>query len=251
MALIPYPNVPKAPGVPALPRSPRFPPTARAVLGVLQGTLWRALQTSAKWGIYDAAGKPLGDPNTLQAIPANLLSVLGVTPTVSTGGLDYAKETRVSDFPIEKGSFASYNKVRLPSSPNVTLCMGGSETERKAFLAAIDAACESTAFYSVVTPEATYINYSLERYNYQRRQSRGANLLIVDISLREVREVSAKYAQSAQAPIVKPKDAAATPPVDGGKVQAQAPRQSVLKSATSNFPGAAASIINAARGLVQ
>ena len=30
------------------------------MLGVLQGTLWRALQGTAKWGIYDVNGKALG-----------------------------------------------------------------------------------------------------------------------------------------------------------------------------------------------
>ena len=81
-----------------------------------------------------------------------------------------------------------------------------------------------------MTPEVTYKNYSIERYDYQRRNSRGATLLIVEIALKEIRQVSAQYAQSNRGQIGTPKSVAATPPIDGGKVQAQPARASVLKS---------------------
>ena len=250
MPLIPFPNVPKLPGVPALPRSPNFPPLARVALGIVQGALWRVFQVQTRWGIYDANGKPLADPRRFQGLAGELLNTLGGT-TVSTGGVDYFKETRVSDFPVEQGHFASYNKVEMPAAPVVTLCMSGNESDRKKFLDAIDSACKSTDLYSVVTPEVTYINYAIERYNYQRRNNKGATLLIVEIALKEVRQVSAQYTVSNKGKVDAPKDAGATPQVDNGKVQAQTPKASTLKSLADKIPALADKASAYLQGLVK
>lgn len=244
MSLYPFPNVPKVPGVPAIPRSPNFPPTVQAGLGIIQAALWRVFQTQTRWGIFDAEGRPLADPSRFEGIIGAAVGVLGGT-TSSTDSVEYTKETRVSDFPLERGSFANYNKVEMPASPNVTLCMSGSEADRKKFLDAIDAATKSTDLYSVVTPEITYIDYAIERYNYQRRNSRGATLLIVQLSLKEIRQVSAQYAQTI---INKPKDVGAVPQIDNGKVQAKPPAQSVLKSVANKFPTLGELIKNVIQG---
>ena len=239
MALIPFPNVPKLPGVPALPRSPNFPPLLKAGLGLVQGMLWRIFQVQTRWGIWDSKGKPLGDPSKFTGLIGNALEAAGLGSTLSTGSVEYSKETRVSDFPIERGSFASYNKVEQPASPTVTLCLTGSEKNRRTFLEAIDKACKSTDLYSVVTPEVTYVNYSVERYDYSRRSSKGATLLIVDITLREIRQVSAQYTQSNKGQVDQPKEAGATPQADNGKVQAQTPPKSTLKSLADKLPSLA------------
>lgn len=238
MALIPFPNVPKLPGVPAIPRSAKFPPAARVALGLLQGALWRIFQVQNQWGIFDSKGKPLADPRRFQGLAGDLLNTLGGT-TVSTGALDYSKETKVADFPVERGGFASYNKVETAAAPVVTLCMNGSEKNRRTFLEAIDKATKSTDLYSVVTPEVTYVNYSVERYSYSRRSSKGATLLIVDISLREIRQVSAQYTQSNKGQVDQPKEAGATPQADNGKVQPKTPEKSTLKSLADKLPSLA------------
>lgn len=250
MALIPFPDVPKLSGVPALPRSPNFPPSLRAGLGLLQGILWRISQAQVRWGIFDSNGKALGDPSKFAGFAGSASDAAGLGSTLSTGAVDYSKETRVSDFPLERGSFASYNKVEMAASPMVTLCFAGSETDRRAFLEAIDAACKSTDLYSVVTPEVTYINHSVERYNYQRRSTRGATLLIVEITLKEIRQVSALYTTSNKGQVDKPKEAGATPQADNGKVQAQTPAPSTLKSIANKLPGLAEKAGNYLQGLV-
>lgn len=243
-----FPDVPNLPGVPALPRSPNFPPTLKAGLGLVQGMIWRIFQVQSQWGIFDGNGKALGDPAKFTGLAGLALETLGLGSALSTGSVDYSKETKVSDFPLERGGFASYNKVELPAAPTVTLCMGGSEANRRTFLDAIDYACKSTDLYSVVTPEVTYINFALERYNYQRRNDRGATLLLVEISLREVRQVSSVYST---ATINKPKDAGATPPVDNGKVQAKTPETSTLKALANKLPALATKAAAAIQNLVK
>lgn len=234
MPLIPYPNVPNVPGVPALPRLATITPFVAAGQGLLQGLIWRLFQVQTQWGIFDSSGQPLGDPSKFTGLIGAALDSAGLGTTMSTGGVDYSKETRVSDFPVEQGSFASYNKVELPASPLVTLCLTGSENDRRSFLDAIDQATKSTDLYSVVTPEVTYIDYTIERYNYQRRANRGATLLIVELSLKEVRQVSSLLAVSSGL-INAPKDAGSTPKVDAGKVQAQTPQVSTLKGVANKL----------------
>lgn len=251
MPLIPFPNVPKVPGVPSLPRSAKFPAAARMVLGLTQGLLWRLFQVDTRWGIFDSKGKALGDPAKFTGFVGSLLDSAGLGSTLSTGGVDYSKETRVSDFPLERGSFASYNKVEQPANPSVTLCLTGSEKNRRTFLEAIDKATKSTDLYSVVTPEVTYVNYSVERYSYSRRSSKGATLLIVDISLREIRQVSAQYTQSNKGQVDQPKEAGATPQADNGKVQPKTPEKSTLKSIANKLPGLAEKAGNYLQGLVK
>lgn len=236
MPTIPFPNVPHYPGVPALPRLGSGSPAISIALGLTQALLINALQWQAQWGIFDSEGNQIGLPTgSANRILRFLESAAGISPVLSTNGFEFVKETRISDFPVEAGSFASYNKVELPANPVVVLALAGTEDDRATFLNAIDAACKSTELYSVVTPEVTYVNYSLERYSYARRAERGATLLLVEISLKEIRQVSALYS-TVQTPINQPQNADATPQTNGGNVQPSPPPPSVLKQLANLFP---------------
>lgn len=248
MPLIPFPNVPNVPGVPAIPRLATLPTFVQAGQGLLQGLLWRLFQVQSQWGIFDSSGQPLGDPAKFTGAFGAILDAAGIGSTMSTGAIEYSKETRISDFPIEQGSFASYNKVETPASPVVTLCLTGSENDRRSFLDSIDEATKSTELYSVVTPEVTYIDYAIERYNYQRRASKGATLLIVEISLKEIRQVSSLFALAGGL-IDAPKDVGSTPKVDAGKVQSQNPQVSTLKGIANKLPNLAKTAGNYLQGL--
>lgn len=233
--LIPFPDIPAYPGVPALTRSLSVTiaenPILSIAIGSVENLLISALQQASQWGIFDQFGNRLGvdsnDTSTGHGIISTLISQLtgNGPPVLSTFGVEFSRESRVSNFPVEQGSFANYNKVQLPANPVVTLILDGSENDRTHFLAAIDTACNSTALYSVVTPEVVYANYTIERYSYSRRASRGATLLMVEIYLEEVRQVSSSFAA---VQIVAPQNASATPQENNGIVQPAAPAQSTL-----------------------
>ena len=235
MPLIPYPNVPNSPGVPAIPRIAGAQAVPLA-LAALQGILWTVLETSSQWGVWDSQGNPVADPSVFRGITGAALEALGIGPTYSVNTVDYRREGRVSDFPVEQGSFATYNKVQLPANPIVTLALDASTNDRSFFLSTLDAATTSTETFSVVTPEITYVGYTIDRMSYKRTAPRGANLLIVELSLQEVREVSAAYSTQQ---INSPQDAGATPPESGGRVQAATPDTSTLQSLYNAFPSSA------------
>lgn len=230
MTLIPFPDVPNVEGVPPLPRLPQNQVTSIIQTVAANVPLLFAGQNTSQWGIYDSDGQIIGKTSD------------GTIANVSDAGpftlaFDYRKETLISEFPIENGSFAAYNKVERPGNPVVTLIVSGTEDQRTAFLDAVDSACTSTDLYSVVTPEFVYYDHSIESYTYQRTNSRGANVLIVELSLKEIRSISAAYATAIQSP----QNPSATPTVNGGMVQAQTSTQSTVKAANSKLSGASSS----------
>lgn len=235
MSLIPFPYVPKLPGVPYLPRlvGRVIPPAVSTGLGLIGSFFGSLMQSQTKWGIYDQNGIPIG--GTSSSLWSGVASIFG-GPILSTNHVEYRKETKVSDFPTEGGRFATYNKVELPSQPMVALAMSGSESQRSQFLTAIDTAVKTTDLYSVVTPDATYINHTLERYNYSRRTQRGANMLVVEIFLKEARDVSAKYA-TAKPAINNPKAISAASIIDAGKQQVKQTIQSVENAVIKKVTG--------------
>lgn len=238
MPLIMFPDVPLYPGVPQLLRPVSQAIAANPILAIGIGTaetlLITALNQAPQWGIYDATdGSQLGiNPNSggiLSAIGSTLLAqITGDNATVlSTFGLDYIREARISDYPIEQGGFASFNKVVVPANPKVTLILDGSENERTTFLEAIDNACQSTDLYNVVTPEMIYANYTLERYSYGRYATKGLTLLMVEVTLKEIRTVTATFSTTL---IPNPQNAAATSGENNGITQTTAPAASTLST---------------------
>jgi hypothetical protein len=203
-----FPNVPNVAGVPALLRKVSNVGTAVAgAIAVVEkfGSLSNFL--APRWGVYDASLNPV-------AIADSFL------------GVDYRNDSRISDYPVEQGAFASYNKVATPYEARVRLSCGKDEASRTAFLAAIDVAAKSTNLYSVVTPEATYLSANITNYDYRREVHNGAGLIVVELSLREIRQIAkAAYSSSGAAPIDSSQTSSvgAASPYNFGQVQATAP----------------------------
>jgi len=226
MPFIEYPNVPNVPGVPAVNRLPADAGDGLYSMPSLSPVDAAGSVIAEAWGIYNTdTGAEIGGSSDV--IP-NISEII-----LSTASVEYRKECQVADFPVEGGYFASYNKVELPANPQVTLIYDATINDRSAFLNAVDEACKSTDGYDVVTPEQSYINYSIERYSYSRTQSKGAHLLIVELSLKEIRTVDAQYT-TANTNTPAPQSVNAAPQVDSGKVQAQPP-QSFLKQGAGVF----------------
>lgn len=197
LALPLYPDVPDAQGV---------PPVLRAIQSTINDVVLLATDIArlgalaAPWGIYDQDGAPV-------ALADSVVS------------LGYRREYRVPDYPIEQGAFANYNKVQRPFDSRVALAKGGTEAERTAFLTAIGGACASLDLFAIVTPSFVYPSANVVAYDYQREARNGATLLIVEVTLVEIRVTGTTQFSQTAAP-----DGART--IDNGTVQAQAPSAS-------------------------
>ena len=176
-----------------IPNVPKLPRNAGGALIKFGGAALINAIFGNYWGIFGQNGIPL-------LLSDNVTSV------------KHQNTSKVSNAPIERGSFASYNKVGDPFTVTVQMTKGsGGVFERGAFLSLLDALANSTDLFLVITPEAVYTNMAITGYDYAREASDGARLLKVNIHLAEVRQVEVKYTKT------KPDGAQAQ--ADGGKVQ--------------------------------
>lgn len=198
-----FPNVPIAPGVPPLPRAPGADPftlillTADTIIG-LAGLF------SQTWGIYQD-GLPVVTPDTMVS-------------------MSYSQDWKIPNYALEQGSFASYNKVSNPYETRVRMATGGSVLDRQAFLQQVEDIAGTTDLYDVVTPEETYLSANITKYEYHRAATEGLGILVIDISLTEIRlSVQASFSNTQQ-----PSGAS---PVSGGQVTPTTPTATQQNSA--------------------
>lgn len=189
-----YPFVPQALGVPALLRGGAqiLDSITLGALGIGDALTAIIGAEPVKWGVFDTNGNPVADYDSVYATA-------------------YQNESRISDYPVEQGAFAAYNKVDNPFDVMVTLNCGGDEARRAAFLAACESVRKSLDLYAVMTPEYTFQNVNFTGINYQRSVRDGAYMVSVQLIGREVREKNAAYSS--------PQDPGASDTVESGMVQ--------------------------------
>lgn len=103
--------------------------------------------------------------------------------------------------PVERGGFAAYNKTENPLEATVSLAVQGDDAALQQVLDGLRELKSSTRLCSLVTPEAEYPSLTLESYNYSRTREAGLGLLVVDLQLKEVRQVETRYATASVPPI--------------------------------------------------
>lgn len=162
---------------------------------------------------------------------------LGSAPVLiadSVVSLSYKQESRVSDYPQELGAFQAYNKVATPYDSRVKMSCGGTVAARAAFLAKLESIVSpgDLNLYSIVTPEKTYLNANVHRYDYERTAAAGAGRVVAEIWLTEVRVSAAAAFSNTAAP-------SGSAQVNGGQAQAQA-----ASSHVTNFVGRVPTIAN-------
>lgn len=194
-----YPLVPKAAGVPNVLRSGAqlLDTLTLGYLGIGDALADVIGTEPTRWGVFDSNGGKLADYDSVVAI-------------------DYRNDSKISDYPVESGGFASYNKVDNPYDVRVTLACGGSDDRRAAFLAAVQSARRALQLFTVLTPDATFQSCNIETLDYTRRITEGANMVYVQLGLREVR-------QTANAAYSTPRDPSGYDPQSKGQIQILSP----------------------------
>lgn len=190
------PDVPAAPGVPPVNRDNTNPGTA-AQPAPLNSDTAAGAAIERQWGVFDKNGKRALEPDSIFA-------------------MEPSREFRISDYPVENGGFQSFNKVALPGEVRATVTKGGTSASRRQFLAAVDAMVATTALYTLVTPEGTFPNRNLIRYEYRRSAERGASLLALELIFEEVRVTAKGKYSTTKAP-------SGADPINGGPVRPTTP----------------------------
>jgi hypothetical protein len=185
-----FPNVPNAPGVPQVARAFVPTPTSIAVTlgGAVLASLFGLISAQSQWGILDSSGNFVLEADSILEF-------------------EHHPKWDISDFPVQgtgnnPTSFASYNKVKLPFETRVRMSKGSTLAQRQQFLKALDAAADSIALYTVITPELSYpnadiLNYDLVRSSQGDRADGAFFLSEIDIYFRQIITIQAQYSTTA------------------------------------------------------
>lgn len=153
-------------------------PIALTLIGNVASALWSLFSDVPPWGIYEEGG---GSPAVM------VDSVIDMTNSMSS---------QVSEYRLESGSYASYNKVQKPRVIPIRISKGGSAAERDALIEWLDENVADTTLFDIVTPERAYTSMTLVSYTNRREARQGVTVLYVDCVFQEVRETEPEYTSS-------------------------------------------------------
>lgn len=239
-------------------------------LGATQALGVDLLNTGAPTYAVVTAGSSANAGGFMASVSGVLGSVQKGSPVLtpdSVLSLEWHGEERISDYPVQNGQFASYNKVKVPFDLRmVVTCQGlniiqdalqsvtqsldqalsniglafGQPMSRDAFLRQLDTMLDSTDLYDVITPDKVYQNVNLVGYNHAKKNDEGGTLIIAELMFREVRESGdAQYSSPSTSvgdPITSTSESAATP-VNVGTVVGVQTSTSATSLFNESFPG--------------
>jgi hypothetical protein len=135
------------------------------------------------------------------------------------------KSSRLPDEPIEKGSFATYNRIIAPRSITCQLSVEGSASKLQSAIDRLTDLCENDEKITLTTPEQSYPNMMLESFDYRRDAMNGRGVLYVDLRFKEIREVKSQQTTTSveEAEPIEAEDAAdgsVCDDIDDGEMQA-------------------------------
>lgn len=168
-------------GLPTLLSNQNFAANAvPTLLSAAEGAIFDLLSVSETWGVF---------------LPGT------ITPAVTVDSFvegSVSRESPVSEYRIETGSFATYNKVQKSRDTPITLSKSGTDAERLEFMKWLEQNCNSTTLFDVRWPEGAFSNVTLMSYRITRKATHGAMILYAECLFKEVREVPALYYNSGQ-----------------------------------------------------
>lgn len=132
--------------------------------------------------------------------------------------IDFQSAGKVASYPVEKGSFADYNKTQEPLDIRVVLAVQGTPSDFDYTLSRLAEYKNGTVKLSVSTPDALYESMTLETYSYKRDNDSGSGMLTVELTLKEVREVETQVTTTV---VTKPKNPTSASKANTGKTQGE------------------------------
>lgn len=166
--------------------------------------LWQSSLVPPKWGIFDSNNKQIIFPDSVLEF-------------------GYRKEFKVSNFTVQLGAFANYNKVTTPFEIQLRLSKAGKASDRRIFINSIGALAKSIAKCNIRVPEGTYYGCNAFRFELFRRMGRNAEWIDeAYVYFLEIQEVAAQYTNTG-VNLPNAQDPAAQPVANQGSVQPQLP----------------------------
>jgi hypothetical protein len=189
------PDVPNAEGVPSVKRNPDAQ-TDTTESQLTEDSLSVTAIGKNQWGIYTSENQIALECDTVLSI-----------------GFD--AEYRIADYPLQDGTFETYDKVAMPFNARVVMAKGGTREDRRDFISTLEDMRADMKLYNVVVPERAYLNVNIAHVSIDRSREQGAGMITAEIVLREIRV-------NATATFTKTKEPASAATASNGNAQASA-----------------------------
>lgn len=125
-----------------------------------------------EWGLFDQSGA-------------------AIFPNAMVRSLSGTLSGRVSNAPLELGSFTSVNKVNEPDQFQVALSFQGSSQIKGAYFSVLEALKKGTDLVTLRMPEMARVNLNVVNITFARDPRSGADLLLPVVVLQEIRSNAA------------------------------------------------------------
>lgn len=102
-------------------------------------------------------------------------------------------EVKVTQMPVENGSFVAFNMVGSPLEINCVLAKRGFPQDLRVYTEALFTLVDSTDLVSIITPEREYSHMKLTKVNFDRTSDTGTDIIYAECNFVEIRQVSSQY----------------------------------------------------------
>lgn len=103
----------------------------------------------------------------------------------------YNNQNNVAQYPIEQGSFATYNKQNNPFELDVSLVKNGLNFpfQKQDFIKTLKQYAEGDKLVDVVTPSGTYLNCTMYGLSFEHSAEEWADAIKANLTIKEMREI--------------------------------------------------------------
>ena len=167
------------------------------------------------WGVY-AAGTTTPIFVTSSAASQIAGAITGVANSLGGGlslgfanpdtivGFERKREYKISDAPMERGAFNSYNKVQAPYRISLQMAKSGTEASIGTFLAYVENQADSLDLCDIWTPGVIYYDANIQSWDYKRTATDGVGIVTVSLEFIEIRQTVASTYSSSMSSSVQP-----------------------------------------------
>lgn len=121
-------------------------------------------------------------PTSLAPMWGIFLNGEAVVTADSVISMDARAEAVISDYPLEGGTFESYDKVDRPFDVRFRFASGGNDANRAALFASIKALmADKQNQYMFIAPEDIFDGVTISHFDYHRTSINGVGLPAIDV----------------------------------------------------------------------
>lgn len=104
--------------------------------------------------------------------------------------MSFQSESEATSEPIEKGGFASFYKTNSPETVSLVFSFSADDARQNKALDKIRERKENYDLISILTPTHLYENMTIVSYSYNRTNTDGMTMLVLQVDFQQIKQVA-------------------------------------------------------------